>query len=339
MATFAALAGYLVSGQTVTAENTAVSLACGPNANCGPGFTREQAEATIDTFDKVIERCKAAASQEKDPLSKLLTDDGCNFAVATEGHIQCGEDDPKAYYWLPPDRIAGGKEALNRLLKHSESGNIFGRRQIVGIDQPIAEEQHLALCAVRVVRGRSGPPQDCTTVAMLAKGRQTLIRVGTLPLRCNAAATFRVTPTIDIKFNINTRKSANEFTEALKNMLEMHLGFTADIDLEKDERAKIYAVGFTATVALRDSPILQRGWRESLDLDIAVRPQDGGIAVRGTLRPMVCRQAMGNHTKYHGPDDAQKAAYAAAIDNHVAEAIKASCRRFVKHDATRISCD
>ena len=242
IATLAALVGYLQSGQTATAQNIAVSLTCGPNANCGPGFTRRQAETTIATFDKVIEQCKASAVKKKDPLSRLLTDDGCNFAAATEDHIQCGEDDPKAYYWLPPDRIDGGKEALDRLVKHSESGNIFGRRQVVSVDQPIPEEQHLALCAVRVVRGRPGPPRDCTTVAMLAKGKQALIRVGILPIRCNAAATFRATPTIDIKFNINTQKTANEFTQAFKNMLETKLGFTADIDLEKDNRAKIYLI-------------------------------------------------------------------------------------------------
>jgi hypothetical protein len=155
---------------------------------------------------------------------------------------------------------------------------------------------------------------------------------------CPTAASLTVTGII-IKFDILTRKKPLVFSNALLKMLDSELGLKAEQDATPEPDGEINEVGILSVGALRNSTILQPGWREAIDFQLSVSSEEKKVHVLGVAHVMVCRQALGSLTEYHGLDDAQRATYATVLDSLVNNAIKSTCQRFAKRDAKTVSCD
>jgi hypothetical protein len=271
-------------------------------------------------------------------FAPFAQEESCLAPAATERNICSNRS--KNYGWAMVHELSDGSEALTRLLKNAESGKPLNNHfQIVEASESRPGEQHLALCEVRVINGDPGPPHNCATVAIITPTK-TLLRMGVAPWplpMCVAAATFRTSGAIDINFQIRTDLDASAFSDSLARMLKDDLGFATE-QVDRTEAGRIVGVSFRSTAALRDSPILQGGWREALDFDLSVSPEHGNIAVHGYTDPKVCRQASGQLIDYHGPDDKQKATYATVLNESVKRAITRVCRQVTKVDDRTIEC-
>lgn len=245
--------------------------------------------------------------------------------------------------WASPDVLLDGQEALSYLQGHAVDGTPFTDGgdpvvMVVDTDSP-PQEQHIALCQVKVVNGKAGPPHDCSTVAIVTQHGTVLRSVAPMKGGCvsSGLSVLRLSGAIDIKLEVETTLDAREFSNSLKRMLEDDLGFSVDESMF-DTDGKLVFVSLAGTAPLRDSVILPRGWRESIDFDIRISPSHTGYVVEGTTRPLVSRRADGNRVNYHGPTDAQSALYAATLDGKVRTALSRPCKVATKLDDRRIKC-
>ena len=90
---------------------------------------------------------------------------------------------------------------------------------------------------------------------------------------------------------------------------------------------------------MRDSIVLSRGWRESIEFDVSIAMIDFGVRVYGDGKASVCRQAVDSLTEYVGLNDSQRSAYVEKFNSSLEDGIRRSCTTFRKLDAKRIVCD
>lgn len=148
-------------------------------------------------------------------------------------------------------------------------------------------------------------------------------------------ATIRApTGLIDITFKVRTTVDPDMLIQSVLDVLQ------SEFNLSAVRRGSF--PGIEAVSALRDSSILQPGWREAIDLSVIVEQDEEAenhYRVDGNVRAMVCRQALGSIVDYHGLSSAQQAAYAAAYDRGFEKAIFSAGRNCRKRDAQTILCD
>ena len=296
-------------------------------------------------------------------INEMVSLPSCKFEARTYSAPGCESGAGDAFgEWAEVENISDGRQALADLLERAKTGITFGdggnewgpsipgfhsplvgerRFKIVEVISSLSNEQHLALCIVRRVGDVFGPPSYCTTVAILTPTK-TLLRVELDSLsnrQCLAGASSRLGGTIDIDFEIDTSLAIDKFSSSFSRLLKEELGFYIDQKVFKSETGTIASIEFRSTSGLRESPILQGGWREALDLDLSIRIVDAGrISVWAAVNPKVVRTAAGALTEYHGPDDAQKTAYAAFLNGHVNTAITRVCQTFTQTDDKNIVC-
>lgn len=208
---------------------------------------------------------------------------------------------------------------------------------IVQSSESTADERHLALCDVPKLSAAIGPPINCKTVAIITP-TTTWLRGANPPPNCLLAASFSATGVIIIRFDILTHKDVQLFSNALLKMLDSELRLKAEQDATPLPNGEVEEVSILSVGALRNSTILQPGWREAVDFNFQLSSDKSKVHVLGIAFVMVCRQALGNVTQYHGLDDAQRATYAAVLDSLVENAITSACKYYVKRDAKTISC-
>lgn len=266
------------------------------------------------------------------------SDDPPCLASAATSHYLC-ENDAVGYGWATLDLLSDGVAALAALRENASSGVPFGNFIVVEASESPPNEQHLALCEVRVVGDAVGPPKDCATVAIITP-TVTLLRRGATSrsVMCLASASFRLGGAIDISFEVQTKLKLSAFSDSFARMLKDDLGLITEQQSDIGERGELRAISFRSTAPLRDSPILKNGWRESLDFDLRLNLLSDKIGIQATTKPLVCRQASGQAVDYHGPTDAQKATYAMVLNDHVSRAIARSCKKFSPIDAKTVSC-
>jgi hypothetical protein len=272
------------------------------------------------------------------PLHFTGIDEPCLAPAATEENM-C-DNHSASYSWATVDQLSNGVEALSAVFERAKTGRPFNGHLIVAeAAESLPQEQHLALCEVRVINGTVGPPHDCATVAIVTP-TVTLLRRGTTSISysCETAASIRLGGSIDLDFNIQTKLDASAFSDSLAQMLRAELGFSIEQHVTKAGDGKTSLVSFKSTAPLRDSSILKGGWRESLDFDLYLSAEVGGVSVHGNTTPMVCRQASGQLIDYHGPDDAQKATYAKVLNDSLNTAITRACASFSQTDDKTIVC-
>jgi hypothetical protein len=227
---------------------------------------------------------------------------------------------------------------LDNLRELAASGKPFGHGILVEAAESRSGEQHLALCDVRVIRGTIGPPDRCATVAIITKDI-TLLRAGAHgTVMCLASASIRLGGSIDIRFSVQTKRTLSDFSDSFSEMLSNDLHMVTEQNSE-NYHGQIDSISFRSTAPLRDSPILKGGWRESLDFDVSLSRRSDGFDVYGTAKPLVCPTASGQSVDYHGLTDAQRQAYATALDRYVNGAIIRSCPKAKQIDAKQILCE
>src|SRR5262249_42324465 len=186
-----------------------------------------------------------------------------------------------------------------------------------------------------------GPPRDCATVAIVTPAL-TLLRVEASDEDCRAQSyateTLRQSGSIDIHFTIQTSKDVTSFSESVGRMLREELGLqTSVLTMQHQNTGEVILTVLASTVGLRDSTILNGGWREALDFGVTLAKTSGGtISVSGTPGPMVCRQATGQIIDYHGLDGAQTTSYASVLTKDLKHALTRVCSRFTEVNDTTL---
>jgi hypothetical protein len=156
---------------------------------------------------------------------------------------------------------------------------------------------------------------------------------------CETAAYFRRSGAIDIQFNIMTGTDIERFADPILKMISSDLGLAAEQKVQKDEKGKTETIHIESQTGVRTSKILPGGWRETLDFDVDLFKGIDSVEIRGVAHMIVQRNALVQLSEYQGPDDAQRALYANALDSRMSDAIKGACKKFVKRDSLTISCD
>ena len=333
----AAIAAMLLSGATLSAgvsnaAEVAVRAPIGCAASdsfCEHDISASEAISLANNFAVLVAACAA------DPT---LDRDRCDLPPLLESHI-CQAS--SGHRWAYAADLRGGHQELDELLQRLKSGEVFEEyKMIVEAAESPPGEQHLALCYVRVVEGAAGPPRDCTTVAVLV-GDSALLRIGTNSTihTCLASASMSLGGKINVNFEITTSLAGAGFVDALHAMLKQQLGFAT---VERVEHGTDGAISFWQLVAaspLRDSPILQNGWRESLDLDLNVMRSDAGFSVYASTKPLVSRTASGSMVEYHYPDDAQRGMYMQTLNTWIGGALTGVCASLTVFDDTTFQCN
>ena len=314
------------------AEKQTTPASCKDATSCGQSdISLDSAKESFDKATANRGKCRQMARESTGNFA------ACDFVAATEQNI-CGEIDPLRlyYYWAPVSQLRDGQAALSTLLERAKSGRIVQGREILDSLEDANKERHLALCTVKQIGSVTGVPKDCVTVAIITP--ETIwLRGGTPRDECYTSASFRKTGAIEIRFDIKSKTAFTTLPDALVNMLTSDLGLSVsrEADLETTK-----TIALSSASGLRDSKILPQGWRESLDFDIMLSAGlNGETHFSGVAHAMVARQALGNLAEYQGLDDAQRSAYADALDAKVNATIKSVCTNYRQLDAKNISCD
>jgi len=328
----AALAAWSFAPLAVIAEPASVRapVACaGPIGppSCGADVALQQIEQKAAAARALFSGC--AKTPGGKPCPNLAVD-----------HNICSKNDPAYYVWAPAALYSKGADALRDLLDRARTGVVSGGAQIIESADSSAAERHLALCRVRVIAGAAGPPQDCVTVAVKTKSGAWL-RGGYDQATCLEGASTRLSSGIDISFVVKTNLNVTVFTASLQKMLENRLQLETKVEYSTDRANQVLAASVTGTGGLRNSTILDSGWRESFDFDgwVSTTSAAHEIKVRGVIKPLVTREAVGTLTSYEGTNDQQRAQYASALNADVDASIKAVCANYVRLDDWNISCD
>lgn len=310
--------------------------------------------APVECSEDRASSCGADISldEAKDSYHKLGSDVS-NLKTVTDRHL-CDAFETRDYYWAPLKQFSDGEAAFAVLRSHAQDGKpfngdlfvesvsrpAFNGYVIVESDRSTDAEQHLALCSVSQVSHAVGPPQLCGTVAIVTPSETWLRGYHKVPEPiCATMATFRNAAGIDFTFDVKTRTDPLEILAALLSVLKTRFELSTEQKVSRGEDGKLNFITIKSGTSLRNSKILQAGWRESMVFDLQIEPTGYGVSITGSAFALVCRQALGNAADYHGLDDAQRATYAAALDSGIDSAIRSSCKKYQKQDDKTIICD
>lgn len=339
------LIAVLVYVTSADASDSAIRapVSCGGLPSCNEDIT------VADAARSYAKHSDSACLQGSTPWERPE----CTSTVTATDTDIC--DQPKVmgyyYFWAPVDRFRNGYAALARLLDRARTGRPFsggraymsfgfGGYQVVEVTTSTALEKRLALCSVSVVQGQSGPPHDCTTVAIVTP-TQTWLRGGFQTRSCMVSASYRPSGAINIAFDVQPALDMLEVSNALLKMLKDQLGLSAEQTVDR-YNGDVQSVAIRSSAGVRSSRVLPPGWRDSLDFDLRVAPnygKYGGISIFGTAHVMVCRQNLPNLTDYQGLNDAQRTTYASALNADVVTALKSVCPRLQRRDDKTIICN
>lgn len=319
-----------------------VPTSCNSDPNCGAHSMSEEPElpailicSSNCIFKYSLNEIKNTYLEEKNNLPKLK--------AMIESNIDCPS---YRYYWAPAKNIAGADSAIIQLKHHAKSGEPFNGKIIAEADNSTDTEQHLVLCEIQQVSEARGPPRNCETVAIITSTETWLRSSRGDSIECLRSGGFRGYNGINIFLNIQTRKiNLLELTKAILNTLQNELDLSAEqIDKDRYTTGDIASVYIESSGTLRDSKILNGGWRESLDFNIYIHMTPGtdgskSYDIHGIAHVLVCRQALGNIVDYHGLDDGQRMTYATILDSRIHSSIQSICQNYRAHDSKTIVCD
>lgn len=312
-----------------------VPVDCHDAISCGYDLDVDSAKESENKLLKSINSCK-----EKPPrYLGMPIKDACEVVGMVYTSV-CDKDNPEYYYWADPRVVENGNELIEGLKSGLSAGAVVDDKQIVISSGGKKDEDHIAVCDVRKIKGVVGPPRDCRTVAIVTPNK-SWIRAqlkGNGIMVCLAWASFRMSGSIDVEFNVLTGKNIEEYVIKISDMMNKTLGLNVEIKMDKQPDGRIYSASIYSTSSLRNSVILVGGWREALDFDVHLTRRSDGVEIRGVARALVSRQAVGSMTSYQGLDDGQKSAYATKLDNSIKEAIKLVCSSFREMDSKNIIC-
>jgi hypothetical protein len=274
-------------------------------------------------------------------LVPMVFSDICDIRTPTSNY----------YFWAPAASFPNGPKLAADVLKYLSSSVVFNSKRVHGVlaGQRIMEtsastedEQHIAICDTRRTAGALGPPTNCGTVA-IRTATDVWLRGGTAwrfvrTCDSNPVSMIRESGMINVGFEVTTTMNVSVFSTRLKAKLISDLALSVELEETTDSKGTIVAAILRSTAPLRDSKILAGGWREAFNFDVSLSAQDGKVRIHGATQPLVCRQALGNIRDYQGLSDAQRSAYASALDNLVEASVASACKTFHKHDARRITC-
>jgi hypothetical protein len=224
--------------------------------------------------------------------------------------------------------------------RHATDGGVFGQSYVVvEAARKSSKERHLALCQVSQVLSVTGPPRNCATVAILTPTRVWLRGRLRDQNWCNVSAVYRTSGAIEIAFDLVTHIELLRFVEALRAAMVSDLGLTVEVRFESVENGPVAAGHLSSTAGLRNSTILPKGWRESLDFDIDLAANQGHMRINGVAHINVCRQALGTLVDYHGLNDGQRDMYAGVLNAAIGKALKSACKHAAQRDAKTIVCE
>ena len=316
---------------SVHAVEAAISapVNCKEAASCGESATSEEARKSAATL--------------RDRCSKGQKEYCSGFLKVNTSWVRPGiGSSRKPYYWARVMDFLNGKMVLAELVSRARTGegSYQGELIVEAATDRRPGEQHLAVCGVRKVNGVSGPPLACQTVAIISR-EGTWLRGGGEEVG-KISASYRTSGAIEIKYEVDTTNvnGPEVFATSLKELLISDLGLSVDMRVSRAFDGRPVSASLDGTAPLRESKILKSGWRESFDFDVRIDSiYRKTVFIKGTLRALVCRQALGSLVAYTGLDDAQRSLYASTLDEKVGADIKSACSGYVKHDAKRISCD
>jgi hypothetical protein len=293
-----------------------VPVRCDSFPSCGDDLSLDQARSSY----------RERRNFPKPAILQTLTD-----------YNQCDSIATSNYYWAPIERYSDGEQSLQVLLVRARYGRPFNGFVIAESDESTDSEQHLALCSVSMVGEAVGPPRDCTTVAIIT-ATETWLRGGSRNVLCKVGATYRNSGAIDITFDVRTKIDSLVMSNALMETLKANFDLSVEREVIRELDGRVHSIFLKSVGSLRNSKILQKGWREALDFDLIITPTTQQIAIRGVARALVCRQALGSIVHYTGLDDAQRATYGSALDSGVNTAIRSVCKSYEQLDAKTIIC-
>jgi len=314
---------------------------CGDSSrapSCGADATLSDAQHSFDKEKGNITKCLAQRSTKSDgpSLERLLSHDTCSRMTLAVLKNLCDEEKTvggeDGYFWAPANQFKNGTATLQILLSMAKEGRPHDGHIIIGSTESTVKETHLALCEVYSVGGNTGPPRACVTVAIITPST-TWLRGGYSDGFCNAMAIVRPTGAIDILFEVITPNRVDAFLPALSKMMT-GMGLAFEVLAGAKDRLRI-----RSAAGLRNSAVLQAGWREAMDFDVDLDRENDRILVNGVAHVMVARQALGNLDQYQGLDDAQRAIYATTFDSKVRAALKSACKSVVERDAKTLTCN
>lgn len=260
------------------------------------------------------------------------------LAAAVGADVCGGAEDPDLYVWAPPSRVTDGEKIVTSLTQLLASGRPTAGGAIIALGEgDDAAEQHIALCRATVIGQTFGPPEACHTVAIITSKETYLRSTASKSSDCPLSLDLAIDHSIEVTFDIKTTKPVDPFAAALSSML------TNDFVLQFERRPPLgtpaSSIVFEAAAPLRDSKILADGYRESLSVDLYLgMERSDQLVVDARIKPMVTKEAAGDITKYHGPNQGQTTAYGNYADEHIKAAILAVCPGAIVGDDDNIDC-
>jgi hypothetical protein len=244
--------------------------------------------------------------------------------------------------WVKIDHLSKRPKALDELIQHAATGRPFMRTGIfpdviVEASNSTSDEQHIALCFTQVIKDVAGPPEDCRTVAIITL-KMTLLRIG--PGNCPSKIEIRLDGnTIDIVFDVETQRDPSAFINPLIRLLNDDLKLSTELGTTKAKDGTIISFWLLSTSGLRDSTILQPGWRDTFNFDIAVSRDGKGVNVHGSTRPLVSRTASGQRHELNPPNADQRTTYAITLNKKIHDAIAQACSNVTEVDDKHLICE
>jgi hypothetical protein len=326
---------------------------CFGGSPCAGDISSQKVQKKADVFAEASKICLQKAREEEQqrgsirpPLADLMNE---AFAFRTgcrpEAELMPPECDTEVGegVWANIDDVSDGQTALDALRVHLETGKVFDEKLIaVETIQSKEDEQHIAVCYVRTIHGASGPPQNCTAVAVITP-THTFLRASALPgsqiaLGCAVFAIIQLGGTVVVNFEIKTDMDPLKLADSLGRMLENDLKFQIDRNVHYDSVGKISSITFEATAPDRDSVILGGGQREAVDLDLQLFVEPHKISLNATAKPTICRQASVDTIEYHQADPQQIGTYATVLNKKINDAIIKVCSAPHQDDGKHITC-
>ena len=314
------------------------------NANLAPSCGSDRdLESVRSGYLKLIQARKNCS----DPNNRWACDGELHaftisYPPCNEGNKSLGSPD----FMAPVSDLIDGTSKLQSILKSAKTGEPFeGSYQIVEADNSTPNEQHLALCDIRIVAGSSTQPRDCETVAIITPQETWLRGQASLPAKkpkydpvCRVSASFRPSGAIDILFDVKSGADIVQLANAVKTVLGEDMKLSPTMSITEIPGAKPPYIAIRSAAPLRNSAILPSGWREAIDFDVDLRTDSNSVSISGTAHASVCRTAAGSLTEYQGTSDAQRSQYAAVFNSHILSAIKQACKAAVVVDDKTVLC-